>query len=533
MTDLERLPSNRTEGFALVLTLLFTGIVLLIVVSTAASLATGTRQGGANERRSYQAMLVAESGLNTLPRQAGEYVRSCPYTGSSLPDLQSWLTGSACATNAGGLRAYLISHLPATGNTLTLTALTGSTFTATSNGLATTAKKIIAQDYVINDRTLPPGLRPRSGLISRPNITGSGNASVLPQNLNNTVTTVAGTAVSVPALSPSATVNVASAVGLNIGDYVTINGSTFKISGINGNTLSLIRVPGPSNTALTLSGNVNLVFNAVAANYTGVSSSTSLKISNLTDFALGETVNIGTQQAKISTINYAMNVATFTWVGSPPSTLSEGTPVTRDVTALSSAGTIDVNASKIDNYQGITGGVAANDCTKTGKTVNCVGAGDPVLQGAGLTQTSTSLSFTQLLFGITDQELSDLVPLSQAPFTAMNGGIRRINAADFSTAIKGTTSTGVLIVDGDVDTNMNGTTIFNGLIYIRGNAIGFGNGNFTLNGSLAVRGSTTSRDTNILGSLAINYNAVTLRTVMEDATGSKELNVLPGTWRQQ
>ena len=88
MKDIERSPSNRTEGFALVLSLLFTGIVLLILVSTAASLVTGSRQGGANERLAYQALLVSESGLNSLPRRSAEYVRKIPYAGSTKDDLQ-------------------------------------------------------------------------------------------------------------------------------------------------------------------------------------------------------------------------------------------------------------------------------------------------------------------------------------------------------------------------------------------------------------------------------------------------------------
>ncbi|GHF34038.1 hypothetical protein GCM10017781_08570 [Deinococcus metalli] len=527
---------GQTEGFALVLSLLFTGIVLLIVVSTAASLVTGTRQGGANERVGYQALLVAESGLNSLPRRSAEYVRTTPYIGASQTELQSWLTGSSSPTNAGGLRAALNDSTknPATGDTIvSLTAQSATTFTAVSTGTSSTGTKTILQDYAVTDRTLPPGLRPRSGLISRPPINTNGNATVQAQNVNNTVTTVSGAAVNIPALTTSATVPVVSSAGLTTGDYVKISGSTFKISAISGNVLTVIRVPGASSTAQTLSGNVDVVLNAVSQSYTGVTSSTAIKVSNIADYAVGEIINIGSVKAKIATIDYSSKTVTLTWTGSPPSSIDEGTPVTRDVTALSSGSDITLVNGKVNNFKGISGGALTNDCADVNGTIQCAGAKDTVLANAGATQTSTSLSFTQLLFGMTDEELSDLVPLTTSNFPTLSGGIMRIRGSDLASAIKGKNSTGVLIVDGDVDQNINASTTFNGLIYIRGNLIGFGNGNFTVNGSVAVRGSNTMTTSTILGSLAINYNAVTLRTVLQSATGSKKLNVISGTWRQQ
>lgn len=506
------------------LTLLFTGIVLLIVVSTTASVVTGSLQGGASERQAYQALLAAESGLNALPRRAAEFVRTAPYAGTTHAELVSWVAG---------LQAQLQGTLPPD-SAVTLTAVPGSadTFTARYQGASGGALKRIAQDYRITARTLPPGLRPRSGLISRPAITGNGSAKVLPQNVSGTVTTIAGAAPSLAALSPGLTLAVASSSGLAPGDYVRISGSTFRIDAVAGNTVTVARMPGPSATAQSLSGNVDLIFNAVAQSYSGVTPSTAVKISNINDFAVGHIVKVGTIKATVATIDYSTKMVTLNWDGAPPATLSEGTAVTRDTAALSSAGTISPKDNQLDYYQGVVGGVATPDCFKSGTTVTCAGANDPVLAAAGLTQTASSLSFTQLLLGLTDEELNDLVPTTSAPFPAMTGGILRVNASDFESAIKGRTSQGVLIIDGDIDANMNGNTTFNGLIYVRGNLIGFGNGNFTVNGSVAVRG-TTGGVSNILGSLQINYNAVALRSVLNAATGSRQLSTVAGTWRQQ
>jgi Tfp pilus assembly protein PilX len=59
-------PRHAQQGVALVVTLLFTTIVLMIVVSTTATMTLGARKGGVNERSAYQALLAAESGINTF-----------------------------------------------------------------------------------------------------------------------------------------------------------------------------------------------------------------------------------------------------------------------------------------------------------------------------------------------------------------------------------------------------------------------------------------------------------------------------------
>ncbi|THF88027.1 hypothetical protein E7T09_02050 [Deinococcus sp. KSM4-11] len=516
--EAEHSPLNRTEGFALVLTLLFTGIVLLIVVSTAASLATGTRQGGANERRAYQAMLVAESGINTLPRRAGEYVRTVPYTGSSTTEMQTWLTG---------FKTYIQNNSPVTGNTLTLTALTGSTFNASSKGSTGLAVKIIAQDYLLNDRILPPALRPRSAVTSLPAISANGSATVSADTANGGPVTTVATAASLPANVASTTVTVTDASGLRVGDYVQMGTSTFKVTGISGNVLNITRVPGTSSSAQTMAknSNVNLLISAVAASYASVTTSMDIKLSDARDYLVGETVGIAGGSATITALNLSTNVATITWNSGKPSTLPEGTQVLRDVAALRSAGTITPKSNKLDAYTGTVNGVTTNDCATA---TTCRGQNDPLL-----TPTGTSANFTQMMLGLSDQELNDLVPLYSGSYPIPSGGIVRINGANFDNAVKNSNFTGVLIVDGDINSSLNGNTTLNGFIYVRGSTIKFVNGNFTLNGALAVRGSSASTSTDITGNLTVNYSAVGLRTAFLNSAGSKELDTLAGTWRQQ
>ena len=121
----------------------------------------------------------------------------------------------------------------------------------------------------------------------------------------------------------------------------------------------------------------------------------------------------------------------------------------------------------------------------------------------------------------------------------MVNAIRRIRAQDFDAMLKNSTSSGLLIVDGDINSNVNGNTIFNGFIYFRGNQGGKFNGNLTVNGAIAVRGgpiegiTTDDVVTDITGSLNINFNAVKLRQLLMNTRGGLTLNDTQGTWRQR
>lgn len=518
------------QGFALVMALLFTGVVLLIVVSTAASTTLTSRRGGVDERGAYQALLTAEAGINAVPRRLGEYVRTSPYSGTTKANLQTWLNGAA-------LTSYAVGSGTAS---MTLTASSATVFTVVSSGSLNGSKKVVAQDYKIVDRTPPPGMRPRAGITSRPAIDASGSPNITPEAANNattpksTVTTVS-TAVTLAAANASTTVNVVDARGLRAGDYVVISNSTFRLDSISGNALAVTRVPTASASSISLNGNVDLILNAVAQGYTSVTAPMVIKISNATDLTLNEVVGIGTAKATVTAVNAYTKTATLSWVGTMPTTLIEGTAVTRDVTAMSSGGNVTIansNNNTLNNYRGVVGGTLTNDCTTSGTgnsaVTTCRGANNAALNP----NTTDSSTFTPLLFGMTDAELNEFVPVTTAVSNlVMNGQMLRINASDFSTVVTNGTSTGVLIVDGDINANINGNRTFNGFIYVRGCVTKL-NGNLTLNGGIAIRGGTGCTSS-VLGNLTINYNLATLRNTMMNATGSKQVVPVPQSWRTQ
>lgn len=533
--------SGAEQGVALVVTLLFTGIVLMIIVMTSATLVTGARSGGAEERRAYLALLAAESGLNTVMVRVNRRLTTTPYTGSTQTDLQTWL---------GGLNGDPEAALfPAT---LTFTPKSADTFTVESRGSAAGAVKIALQDFTLKPVYLSTGMRLRAALTSLPRINANGNATITGQSNRGQITTLAGTGVSAALGSSAVTVTVTDASGLTRGDYVQIPAGTagqrFRVDGVSGTQLSLTSVPGPLATALTATAGtgVDLILNAAAQTTTSVTDPLTQRVSNAADFMPGEVVTVGGFKATVTAISSSAGSPdglVLDWQAGQPATITEGTEITRDLSAMRSANAIDVKDT--DKALGNFTMDGSNDCvitgTKPNTSVKCEGAADPLLANGSALEADKF--FTQQLLGMTDAQLNELVPLSypdaSGNFPPMVNAIRRIRAQDFDALLKNSTSSGLLIVDGDINSNVNGNTTFDGFIYFRGNQGGKFNGNLTVNGAIAVRGgpiegiTTDDVVTDITGSLKINFSAVKLRQLLMNTRGGLTLNGTQGTWRQR
>ncbi|GGR98046.1 hypothetical protein GCM10008960_25890 [Deinococcus sedimenti] len=519
---------------ALVVTLLFTGIVLLIIVSTTATLVTGSRSGGAEERRAYQALLSAESGLNTVMVRVNRRLTTTPYTGTTKAQLQTWLDGLASQPEA--------SLFP----TMTFTALDAGRFTAEARGATGNAVKVALQDYRLTSVSLPAGLRVRAALTSLPQINANGSALISGQANRGTVTTLAGSGLNASVGASQVTVTVSDSSGLIAGDYVQIPpgaaGRTFRVDSVAGSQVTLTSVPASLSSAAAYAAGteVDLMLNAAAKTTTSVTDPLTQQVSNASDFTVGETVTVGTYTAKVTQISGSGSTPdqlTLDWISGQPAAIPEGTPILRDVAAMRSAQGISVktNDNSLDNFT-MDGG---KDCTETAKkAVSCEGADDPLLNSS-----SAEAFFTQQIMGLTDAQLDDRVPLTlpdaSGSFPPMTNAVRRIRAQDFDAALKNTTSSGVLIVDGDISSNVNGHTTFNGFIYFRGNQGGKFNGSLTVNGAIAVRGGPieglTSEDatTDITGNLTVKFDAVKLRQWLLTSQGGWNTSETQGTWRQR
>ncbi|MFC4427723.1 pilus assembly PilX N-terminal domain-containing protein [Deinococcus navajonensis] len=520
-------PPQAQQGVALVIALLFTAVILMVVVSTTATMTLGAREGGANERQAYQALLNAESAQNTFPVRVNERFAAAPSSIGTVTALQDWLA----PLNTYGEARLSFENISGTSGTFALDVV--------SAGGSGSALKKVVRSYQIQLGTLPLSFRPRAAVTSLPAINANGSARVTGTANDGPITTVRGNAPTLAAHAASLTLPVQDTMGILLGDYLTVSGATFRVDGKMADTLSLVRVPAPSPASTVLSGDVSLRLNAVAASTSSVTDPLELRISNVRDFVVGETVTVSGHTATVTQVNPAQGTALLDWTSGMPTALNEGEQVLRDIRALRSAWNIDPKANKLGDYGMVTssGGAFVQDCQSAAR---CSGENDPLLR-----QTSSSDGFlTSMLLGLTDAELDAAVPLSTTSTNPrstdpMVNAVRRINASDFDELIKNGTHSGLLIVDGDINSNSNGHTVFDGFLYFRGNHGGKFNGTLTVNGAVAVRGgpieglTSDDVDTNLTGNLTVNFNAVALRRQLLMARGLPQIQAQAGTWRQQ
>ncbi|WP_092264531.1 hypothetical protein [Deinococcus reticulitermitis] len=516
---------------ALLVVVLLTGMILIVMVSISASMSMGARQGGVDERAAYQALNAAESGVNTFEVRVKERLKTVglPNRCPNQSQLLTWLDPLKTYPYDGGIKLSFDNLIGAS---------CGWKFDVVSVGEQNGGTKKVLQGFELKSGALDFDFRPRAALTSLPPINANGSADVTGTANTGKVTEVAGLTAS---LTPTFDLPVRDASGLRVGDYFKIGSTTYRVNTVTDNAtgndalnVTALNVPSPTSINVDLNSDLILSLNAVGAQYNTGSDPMTIKASNAGDFVPGETVTVGSDKAKVTAIDKVNQTVTLDWVSGFSGTLSEGTTIFRDIAAMRSAESIDPKHNKLESYDmsPSTGATKVADCPTA---TTCKGANDKVLE-EGMKEGQSF--FTKMILGLTDAELDEAVPLSSS-LTPMNDEVRRIPAANFDEVIKNGNSSGILIVDGDINTNINGNTTFNGFIYFRGNQGGKFNGNLTVNGAIAVRGGPieglTSDDTatNITGSLDLNYDAVQLRKQMLNSFGVPSIKAQKNTWRQQ
>lgn len=277
---------NPTSGFAIALVLLFACILLASAVLTTSTVVYGSRNSTSRETQSYQALLAAESGLNTFVAR----VKEGGFNGT-MYDLPCWVQGQAlggvtCPTGSTRQLTTLYLTNQATGPRadVDLVAMNGAQATVTVRSVGTLGSGFTAaQSTVIQQIRLvkPPfmNVSAPAALTSCPDISGGGTSNlsgtatnfsgVIP---NFTVVTAASPATVSTQMATAATtgwpvsLTVSDASALDVGSFVRIGGGTqaYRVVSKTGSTaLSVIPADGtaanlpPAGTALT--GSLSLI----------------------------------------------------------------------------------------------------------------------------------------------------------------------------------------------------------------------------------------------------------------------------------
>lgn len=542
MSDFSPRPSRafarRQEGVALVVVLLFTVVILMIIVSTTATMSLGARTGGVNERAAYQALLTAESGLNTFlsrfeAKQATLPVRDRLRGPLSAASLQTWAAQQ-------GLTTY-----SASGQTVTLKfSDAGSSVSLEASADGASSKKVVLQNYSgFPDPAF--NLRIDAALASHPDVEVRGNGEVVGESGASStgrtqiasVSPSGGTSLlnSLTTQEFALTVkpdNRSGALLLKAGDYVTVAGITAKVQGVNPTSKEVTFSTLGTTAAMTIPAGsaVERIDSAVTAPFTQALGGTStIKVSDPSFFSEGRTVVVGNMSGTVEAINDHLpatdpdaNTIRVKWASTGvPGAITEGTAIRRDVLGVVSAGNVDT-----DGKGTITNGSQEYD--------SLMRARDPFSTS---TDTTSNDMFTYT-FGQTKAEMLGptgwLKPTSSFTGNMRNGGVV-YHEGSLGLTSGALCGYGVLIVKGDLFVNGTCDEGFHGAIYVIGDYDQ--QGNATLDGALLAEGTiAVKEDTKIAGTGKGDGKIAYDRAALLDAgsmLGITHLMTDAGSWRQR
>ncbi|MCP2015020.1 hypothetical protein L1280_002172 [Deinococcus sp. HSC-46F16] len=501
---------RREEGIALVVVLLFTAVVLTIVVSTTATLALGARGGGVNERAAYQALLAAESGLNTFEARVRDKTDSLPLaqrlrgTPPTPQQFNAWLQayGLNTYTTASG-RSVTLTFDPAQAPDLALVA-------TEANG---NTKKVVLQNY--SAYSAPAyNIRADAPLVSYPNVDVKGGARIEGQNgLNSTgMTQVAkvdqpsGVTLAASATAPTFSMNLEATLGardrmlLAAGDYVSVGSRSYRVQSVREATGTqprdaevTLKALGDSFPLITITNSaaVQRIDSAVTASFIQtVNQTTTVPVSDPTFFVVGSDVFLGAMKGRVESIDTLAKTIQVNWLstsGANSATVTEGTPVRRDVRAVASG-------YGIDGEDQVTNGVYEDDLRL--RNLN------PFNPSA---DTETTDLFTHT-FGQTKKQMLNVAPFNVGltatdpqpwvnPTSGFTGTMpdppTRPVLIDGSLHLNGSQELcgrGILIVKGNMTVNGTCAAGFQGAIYVMGDYDQ--QGNSIINGAVIAEGAT-------------------------------------------
>ncbi|WP_034385473.1 pilus assembly PilX N-terminal domain-containing protein [Deinococcus sp. YIM 77859] len=549
---------RREEGIALVVVLLFTAIILAIVVSTTATLALGARGGGVNERAAYQALLAAESGLNTFEVRFKAKTDSLPRNqrlrGSVTPEqINAWLEVHELGsyTAGTGQQATLSFESKGSDGTLSLVA----------QGTSDTARKIVLQNYHL-DYVPAYNIRADAPLVSYPNVDVKGGARIEGENGLNSSGTVlvaqvdqpGGVTIAASLTAPTFTVRVSSVLGnadplLAAGDYIKMGSLTYKVQGVQGNeaTIKTLTDNFPATTIVNRT-NIERIDSAVTAPFTQtLHQSSTVNVSDPTFFITGSEVFLGGMKGQVESVDNSAKTISVKWtektsaLGPSTTTIAEGTPIRRDVHGVASG-------YRVDGQSQVTNGVSQNDLRL--RNLN------PFNPAA---DTETTDLFTHT-FGQTKNEMLNVSPYQGwlTPVSSFDGNVSGLTLVNGNINLNGRQDlcgSGVLIVKGNLTVNGTCNEGFRGIVYVMGDYNQ--QGNSAIKGAVIAEGATevvygtecvpnpssgtgsgpgNSCDTQVAGTGQGNGKIVYDRGALLEAgslLSPLTFTAVPGTWRQR
>lgn len=521
--------SNRSSGFAIVVVLLATSVVLLSVMATAAFMSLGTLRSTNNERVAYQAHLVAESGLNTFLARART---ASPTFGASdmvsVDSLNGWLSDTGMDTlsieGAGSAR-------------LNAVAVNGSSFTLESVGVlpGSSARRQILVDMSMSGGNPPRSLRVPAALTSKPSVVVGNNIEVFGRNAatwdglvggaSGVATTSADSEVFNQGDGGSIPIESADASEFVAGDYIVLGGVTFRVESVGDGALNVTMLGDETNFSVPTGTAIQRVDVGVVSNGSH-GGDTLLTVNNPEFLSHGGRIHVDDHVGTVESIDQESGVVTVDWDNAPvDGTLLEGTPVRAEVYGVYTEGQYSERGSR-----------------KKVEPIEVAQGSD----GTWLPDVENESSPLDTLFGsVFSNGWSEVVgsipeenryPNGPNETLMLDNEIVYLGDGNLQQAFCGR---GIVIVDSPsavYNANNACDQPFEGLLYVRGDFRM--QGNVVMEGAIVVEGEIVDADdTSVNGSgkngSRITFNSDVLNDVAQAVPTSGGLEVVAGTYRER
>lgn len=455
---------HRQAGFAVTVVILVSVVALLAFLFSSAILTVSSRSAASQERNSTQALLAADSGLQTLRARAS----TSPYD-ASFGSFEYWIESNFGTLDLGdGIAA-----------TLDVVAEDADAITVQSTGTAGSATRTVVQVFeIVIGPPVPASATVPGALTSVGQIKTNSNA-LLVEGRDNTVSDWS-----------YSSVQLCNALE---GEYVVLAGVTYRVEGPSscGTTMTLIEPisglplsPAPSGSTLVTHRPVAIAEPLTIDGGTPPTSEVEVTAGAQSLFGVGAPITIG--GSGLGTV-VAVEGTTLTieWDVDVPLPQPEGAVLSRDISSgVTAAGTCNVGNKGASTFpDGCIGDVDLSNLFYKTFGIASPNTLKDYLQDQGKV--------------ITGSQVDD------GPLT----GITWVTNPDNN--FRDQAGNGILIIENNPGQTirLNVSNAFTGLIYVIGNADLAGNANYE--GAIIVDG-VANVTTDVQGTMGLNYDPLEL-----------------------
>lgn len=496
---------NSNSGIALVAVILVSAIALITMLFASATLSLGARSAAASERDSTQALLAADSGLNTL-RARGSLT---PYGGGSFGD---WISENFSSVNLGGGVTASLSVIDETADFVTVQSV----------GAVGTSRRTLIQEFAIRRGPPVPISVSVPGALTSVATIKSQNAALCVTGKSNreedwTVTRVVsewpngnvGDCGQVMSGGTKVRLRDATICDALVGQYLRVDGMLMRLDSVPADwpsdcSADVTLVPVGGGAPVTRPGSTNAAIRPTAISEPLVVSGGTPRTSVVTVtpgtpslFGVGRPITIGNtsggqpSSGKVVAVDGLTLTIEWDEGRAPSGSQPEGTIVRREISS----------------------GVTQNNCSGAGSSTfpnGCVGGVDL----SQLFKDTFGVSRDDLYASLTPDQI---ITASQATDGRVLSGLTWVTNPS-NGGMSGQKGSGILIIDArDLkELKLNTDNQFDGLIYIIGNAKI--NGNSQFKGAVIVEGGAEISDTFAQGNGGIFYDPLQLLRSLDGIT---------------